>query len=266
MSGRWYAFIAGPASATTRAARSQAEEEAREREADVTEAELAGVGALELHPRLRVVAELPEVVEQQVRDHLDTDLGALLLEEALQVVVPVALGGHRPELAEHRDARLGPQAIHLDLREDPAAAPDGREDRGPVLERPVDLLLRGGDGAIRVALVDLVGAEPVADEVDDVAGDQRLADRDEERLVEDQAELLAGRLFHPAGLLEEQHAEAVEARVAERLAVLGDVHPERQARRRRRSGRGSGRCRCCEERPSLVAEPAEPSMRFPTVK
>ena len=39
-------------------------------------------------------------------------------------------------------------------------------------------------------------------------------------------DVLAGRLLEAALLLEQQDAEAVEAGVAQRLAVLGDVHAE----------------------------------------
>jgi hypothetical protein len=50
-----------------------------------------------------------------------------------------------------------------------------------------------------------------------------------------EADVVAGRLREAALLLEEHHAEAVEARVAQRLPVLGHVHAEaaRTARARR---------------------------------
>ena len=54
----------------------------------------------------------------------------------------------------------------------------------------------------------------------------RLDDRPEERRVHLEADVLAGGLREAARLLEEHDAEAVEAGVAERLAVLGDVHAE----------------------------------------
>ena len=54
----------------------------------------------------------------------------------------------------------------------------------------------------------------------------RLHDGREERRVHLEADVVAGRLLEAAGLLEEHDAEAVEAGVAERLAVLGDVHAE----------------------------------------
>ena len=50
--------------------------------------------------------------------------------------------------------------------------------------------------------------------------------RHEERRVQLEADVVAGRLLEAAGLLEEHDAEAVEAGVAQRLAVLGDVHAE----------------------------------------
>ncbi len=72
----------------------------------------------------------------------------------------------------------------------------------------------------------LVGADAVAERVEHVADQDRLEERDEERRVHLEALLLAGRLLEAALLLEQQHAEAVEAGVAQRLAVLGDVHAE----------------------------------------
>ena len=54
----------------------------------------------------------------------------------------------------------------------------------------------------------------------------RLDDGPEERRVQLEARLFARRLLEAARLLEEHDAEAVEAGVAERLAVLGDVHAE----------------------------------------
>ena len=53
--------------------------------------------------------------------------------------------------------------------------------------------------------------------------------------VDLEAGVLAGRLLEAARLLEQQHAEAVEAGVAQRLAVLGDVRAE--AARAARAGR-----------------------------
>ena len=55
---------------------------------------------------LRVVARLPDRVEEPRGDELDVGLGALALEEALELVVAVALGRHRPELADDADLRL----------------------------------------------------------------------------------------------------------------------------------------------------------------
>ena len=42
-------------------------------------------------------------------------LGAFRLEEALQLVVAVALGRHRPELADDRHLGLGLQTVDSDL-------------------------------------------------------------------------------------------------------------------------------------------------------
>ena len=68
-----------------------------------------------------------------------------------------------------------------------------------------------------------------------VAGDHALDDRQKNGGFSSRPTLVAGRLLEAAGLLEEHDAEAVEAGVAERLAVLGDVHAE--AARAARAGR-----------------------------
>jgi hypothetical protein len=64
------------------------------------EAVLAAVGAAQVAALARVAGDLPDVVEQPRGGELDVVLAALALEELLELVVAVALGGHRPELAD----------------------------------------------------------------------------------------------------------------------------------------------------------------------
>ncbi len=90
----------------------------------------------------------------------------------------------------------------------------------------MDQLLRGLDRLVGRSRHHLVGADAVADHVQHVADQDRLQHRLEELGVHLEALLLAGGLLEAALLLEEQNAEALEARVAERLAVLGDVGAE----------------------------------------
>src|SRR6185312_6762841 len=108
---------------------------------DALEAELAAafvlglVVAAQRRALLGVVAALPEHVEQPRRDELDVGLGALGLEEALQAVVAVALGGHRPELADDADARLDLRAVDLDRAHQLANAVERERERAVGLER-----------------------------------------------------------------------------------------------------------------------------------
>ena len=89
--------------------------------------------------------------------------------------------------------------------------------------------------AVGGAGLDLVRADAVAERVERVADQDRADDAPEERRVHLETDALARRLLEAAGLLEQQHAEAVEAGVTERLAVLGDVRAE--AARAARAGR-----------------------------
>ena len=59
-----------------------------------------------LRARCVSLRHLPDAVEEPRGDELDVGLGALALEEALELVVAVALGRHRPELADDADLRL----------------------------------------------------------------------------------------------------------------------------------------------------------------
>ena len=79
--------------------------------------------------------------------------------------------------------------------------------------------------AVGLAGVHFVGANLVGHVVDDVADVQRVQDGQEEVEVHLQAGFGLG-LVQAAALLEQQHAEFVEARVAQRQPVLGFVHAE----------------------------------------
>jgi hypothetical protein len=78
---------------------------------------------------------------------------------------------------------------------------------------------------VRFAGIDFVGANRVSDFVQHVAAVQRVEDAQEEVQIHLQAGFGVG-LAQAAGLLEQQHAEAVETRVAQRQAILGFVHAE----------------------------------------
>ena len=145
------------------------------------EAELTAVRASKGHARPRVVGDLPQVVEHEVDDRLHLALAALLLDEALQVVVAVTLGGHRPELAEDADLRLRAKAIDLDRGELLASADERHEHAAVLGQRFVDVCLRGLDRTIRRAGHHLVRADAVREEVQHVAREERLHDRQEER-------------------------------------------------------------------------------------
>jgi hypothetical protein len=140
------------------------DDEGRELLADVDalEALLRRVDGAQLGAHLRVVPALPQHEQQPVRHELDVALGALGLEEALQLVVAVALGRHRPELADDRHARRGPRPVELDRGELPAPAQQRREDGRALDERVVHVALRVLDGAIRGAHLDLERPEAVA--------------------------------------------------------------------------------------------------------
>src|SRR5262249_37419551 len=136
---------------------------------------------------------------------LDVALRALGLEELLELVVAVAFGRHRPELADDGDLRLHAGLVDLDRAEDRLALPERNHDVRLLRERVVDdllalLELRGG-----VALDRLVGPHAVAVDVEHVADDHALEERPEERRVELETELLPGRLLEAAGLLKEEH-------------------------------------------------------------
>ena len=79
--------------------------------------------------------------------------------------------------------------------------------------------------AVGLAGVHFVGPQGVGHFVHHVAAVERVEDAQEEIQVHLQAGFGVG-LAQPAGLLEQQHAEAVEPRVAQRQAVLGFVHAE----------------------------------------
>ncbi len=158
-----------------------------------------------------------------------------LCRNLLQRVVAVALGGHGPELADDGGTRLGLQAIHLDLREFVLRLPQRDEDAAAAGERVVADALGVLESLVGRAGLELEGTDAVADAVEHVAGDQCFDQRDEERQLELEPALLAGGLGKASLLLEQHHAEAVEARVAQGLPVLRYVHAKaaRPARARR---------------------------------
>ena len=142
------------------------------------------------------------------------------------MVVAVALGRHRPELADDRNLGLRTKTIDFDRLQVPAAPPERAQDALVLLERLADLPLHLGDRAIGRALFHLVGANAVAQDVDDVACEKPTGERHEELWVEHEPDFFAGSLLEARLLLEEHDAEAVEACVAERLSILGHVHAE----------------------------------------
>ena len=128
---------------------------------------------------------LPDVVEQPVGNDLDVDLGAFLLQEALQAVVAVAFGGHRPELADHRDLGLDHGAIHFNVAQDAPRLDQrhrqtGHRDLGlqtqRVAHQRLDLLQR----FVRRAFDLLVRAHPIANGIDGITDDDRHDHADEE--------------------------------------------------------------------------------------
>ncbi len=189
-------------------------------------AQATGVRAAEKCPRLGIELHFPHVVEEPGRHELHVALGAFLLEEALELVVAVALGGHGPELADDGHARPHQRAVHFHFGEHSLAAPECAEDVALGLEGVLHDGAAFGDGRVGGALLNFVRPNAVAEGVEHVARHDPLHDGDEELGREVDAGLLAGGLREAALLLEEHDAEAVEAGVAQGLAVLGHVHAE----------------------------------------
>src|SRR5262249_19587476 len=153
----------------------------------------------------------PRRVEEPRADELNIGLRALLLEEALKLVIAVAFGRHRPEFADDADLGLGDRAIDFHRFEERLALPQRRQNGRTTRQRVADDLLPRPDGAIGAARVPFGGAEAVAERVDDVARHERLHDRPKKRGVQLEPRLFAGRLRDALLLLEEHDAEAVEA-------------------------------------------------------
>ncbi len=202
----------------------------------------------------------------QVRDGLHQHLRAFALQELEHVEVAVAFGGLRPELADDLDHRFHPQAIDLDGGQLFAHRVQGFLVRIAVkllanLGQRVDpdlplLALVGADllrhplrqvfvvferlalaqhGAKRVhrlvedavglALFHLIRTDAVDHLVHDVAEIERIEHAHAEVDRELQSSFARGRL-HAVILLEQQHAEAVEARILQGQAIFGLVHAE----------------------------------------
>jgi hypothetical protein len=82
------------------------------------------IGSAQRHAPLGVMPHLPQGVEEPVDQSLDVVLSAFRLDESLKVVVSVALGRHRPELANDRDLGLCAEPIDLDRFQEFSAAPE----------------------------------------------------------------------------------------------------------------------------------------------
>ncbi len=169
---------------------------------------------------------LPERVEEPVDESLDVVFATFRLNEALKVIVAIALGRHRPELADDRHLGFGAKAIDLDCRQMATAAPKRLQYASVVLERVADFFFHGGDRSIGRSFFDFVGPDAIAENVQHVAGEEPTGQRHEELGVQHQADLLASRLLEAGLLLEENHSESIEPSITKGLPVLGDIHAE----------------------------------------
>ena len=202
----------------------------------------------------------------QVRDRLHQHLRAFALQELEHVEVAVAFGGLRPELADDLDHRLHAQAIDLDRGQLLAHRGQGflvgiavklLADLGQRVDPDLPLLAFVGADLLRHPLRQVFviferlalaqhGAKRVhrfventvgralfhfewtnAEDhlVHDVAQVQRVEHAHAEVHRKLQPRLARGRL-HAVVLLEQQHAEAVEACVLQGQAILGLIHAE----------------------------------------
>ena len=202
----------------------------------------------------------------QVADRLHQHLRALALQKLEHVEVAVAFGGLRPELADDLDHRLHPQAIDLDGGQLLAHRGEGflvriavklLADLGQRVHPDLPLLaFVGADllrhpfrqvfvvferlalaqhGAQRVhrfvedpiglALFGFIGTDAEDHLVHDVAEIERIEHAHAEVHRELQPGFARGRL-HAVILLEQQHAEAVEARILQSQAIFRLVHAE----------------------------------------
>ena len=190
-------------------------------------------------------------------DRLHQNLRPFLLQEVEHVEVAVALGGLRPEFAGDLDDRLHAQAVDIDAVELVAALGQragilialelvdeladvlgGVGEAAQVLAhalvelpRPllaedlVEVIHAFVEHAVGIAGVDFVGTKRVGHLVHHVAAVEGVEDAEEEVEIHLQAGFGIG-LAEAAGLLEQEHAETVEAGVAQGQAVLGLVHAE----------------------------------------
>src|SRR5262245_15146953 len=95
----------------------------------------------------------------------------------------------------------------------------GWKRRGAALEYLTQRVHRKIQCSIRAPRLDLKGADRVCRLVDHVAGIQRIEDSEKEIEIHFDS-CFEIRLREPAGLLEQEHAEAVESGVAQRQAVF----------------------------------------------
>ena len=80
-------------------------------------------------------------------------------------------------------------------------------------------------GQIRFGGIDLIGPQRVRDFIHDIAAVEGVEDAEEEIEIHLQAGFGVG-LGESAGLLEQEHSEAVETRIQQRQAILGLIHAE----------------------------------------
>ena len=201
--------------------------------------------------------DLVDHVHDPGADGLHQHLCAFALQEVEHVEVAVAFGGLRPEFAGDLDDRFHAQAVDIDAVEVVAAVLQrghilvalellheltdilrGIAEAAQVLthaliELPRTLLAEDlvevihllVEDLIGFAGIDLVGAQRVGDFVHHVAAIQRVEDAQEEVDVHFQPGFGVG-LLQTAGLLEQEHAEAIEPGITQGKAVLRFVHAE----------------------------------------
>src|ERR1035437_9664966 len=201
--------------------------------------------------------DLVDHVHDPGADGFHQNLRAFALQEAEHVEVAVAFGGLRPELAGDLDDGLDAQAIDIDVVKAVAAALQsghvfvalqlvdkfadvfrGVAEAAEVFahafvelpgaflaEHLMEVIHALVEDAVGVARVHLEGTQRVGHFVHDVAAVERVEDAEEEIEVHFQAGFGVG-LGQAARLLEEEHAKAIEAGVAQGEAIFGFIHTE----------------------------------------
>ena len=216
------------------------------------------------HLRLALRLCLVHQVGDPGGDRLDQHLRAFALEKLEHVEIAVAFGGLRPEFAGDLHHRLHAGAVHFHrvqllaaflqrvevdiaievlanlpqrvegvahglLFREVALRPFRRAlhdfKRRPVAQRRGELVHRALENLFGLALVHFKRAHLVDQVVHHVAHVQRVEHAESEVDGELQPRL-AGSGLQPVAVVEQQHAEAVEARIFQREAILGFVHAE----------------------------------------